>query len=271
MILNDSHRFAFVHVPKCAGTSVRQQLANFDSTGGAFAGGLMTLDGVGPVDTAHIPLNTLRDHFPEAFEKVATYASFAILRDPLDRFPASLFQRLKMYGETDIAALSPEAVRAVAAEVIDVLRAHGPRALLPHDFIHFQPQATYVELEDRRIVSNLFDMGNLGAFFAAANRQLGDTLKDSESLQAKKTNQSRVFRSSLASAMVSRIPTGLRYPLLALVPAGLKNALRRAAFEPGNKRLADIMQDAEIVRFVESFYARDIALYQEIRANQGAT
>lgn len=37
MIIDDRHRFVFVHIPKCAGTSVRQVLKQFDSYEGRWA------------------------------------------------------------------------------------------------------------------------------------------------------------------------------------------------------------------------------------------
>jgi len=30
MIVNDTHRFAFVHIPKCAGSTIRLALAPYD-------------------------------------------------------------------------------------------------------------------------------------------------------------------------------------------------------------------------------------------------
>jgi hypothetical protein len=254
-----------MHIPKCAGTSVREQLSRFDSYEGAFHRGVVSFDGLGDVDTHHIPLARLKDHFPEAFEKIVAYEVFAILRDPFKRFPASMFQRLRMYGETDIAALSPKEILTATREITAELEAYGSDGLMPHDLIHFQPQATYVELDGQRFVKHLYRIDDLTNFFAAVDRQLGGVLEeDPERLGSLRSNPTRIFRDAIVGRLVSLVPSAVRYPLLGLTPAWLKERLRGAAFEPSNARLVDIMKDPEVARFVSSFYARDIALWQEI-------
>src|SRR5690554_2986132 len=98
MIINDAHQFVFIHIPKCAGTAVRVRLGEFDSSGGAFSISKGFHTEIGELDMAHIPLPVLKRFFPEPYEKVRTYESFAIVRDPFQRFSSSLFQRLMMFG-----------------------------------------------------------------------------------------------------------------------------------------------------------------------------
>src|ERR1700756_1678559 len=97
MIINDPHEVVFVHVPKCGGTSIRLQLAEMDSYKGAFQYKGEHPD-LGKIHYAHIPLQFLSAAFPDAFDKVSRYKSFALLRDPFDRFASATFQRLEEFG-----------------------------------------------------------------------------------------------------------------------------------------------------------------------------
>ena len=88
MIIDDEHRVAFVHIPKCGGTSVRNQLAAIDSCKGEFYG-RRPHERLGLLDYCHIPLQTLAREFPTAYEKVGAYQSFAIVREPHARFASA--------------------------------------------------------------------------------------------------------------------------------------------------------------------------------------
>src|SRR5215469_2320355 len=97
MIIDDEHRVAFVHIPKCGGTSVRRQLAALDSCRGFFYD-RRDHDALGRLDYCHIPLAFLAAHFRDAFDKVAAYSAFALVRDPHSRFVSATFQRLALFG-----------------------------------------------------------------------------------------------------------------------------------------------------------------------------
>ena len=96
MIISDRHRFAFVHIPKCAGTSVRKALRPIDARDSIFDG-MGTHPHMGMVNYAHFTLDDLSCHFPDQYRKVAEYRSVAIVRDPVDRFFSAIFQRLREF------------------------------------------------------------------------------------------------------------------------------------------------------------------------------
>jgi hypothetical protein len=86
MIINKTNRFAFVHIPKCGGTSVRKVLDTFNEwsyLGNPWIGETKKL---GTVHFSHLPLQALRILFPEDLELVLKYESFALVRDPYERF-----------------------------------------------------------------------------------------------------------------------------------------------------------------------------------------
>ena len=59
MIIDDQNKFVFVHIPKCAGSSIRSKLDVFDTTGGFLRPPVQEVDGVGLLDLAHLPLSEL--------------------------------------------------------------------------------------------------------------------------------------------------------------------------------------------------------------------
>lgn len=95
MIISDTYRFAFIHIPKCAGTTVRQYFDKYDQK--AIESGLKSHPEFGVFDYNHIPLHVLHYFFLTEYEKVRAYYSFAILRDPFARFPSSVNMRLVLH------------------------------------------------------------------------------------------------------------------------------------------------------------------------------
>ena len=180
MIVNDAHRFSFVRIPKCAGTSVRVRLGEFDTSGGAFSVSKGFHPEIGEIDMAHIPLLILKRFFPEHYEKVLTYESFAIVRDPFQRFSSSLYQRLMMFSAENVRALSVRDLEAASEDAISVLEENINSDLMPYGFIHFQPQHTYLKCDGAQIVRNVFDISDLASFFTAAGAQLGVAIEDVE-------------------------------------------------------------------------------------------
>ena len=167
MIIDDIHRVAFVHVPKCAGTSVRRQLQDLDRSETPFYG-RREHDRLGPIDYAHLPLSYLESDFPEALAKLADYESFALVRDPHKRFISAIFERLALFkGVTGTTATVADAIRE-AGEVIDWLR-HRTRFCDP-SYIHFARQSDFVFLNGLEIVRNVYavdDLVDFGVHIAA--------------------------------------------------------------------------------------------------------
>jgi hypothetical protein len=76
MIISDSRRFVFVHVPKSAGTRIREALAPFGDGGSAVS-----------LDTTHETLPALLARHPE----LTTHFKFAFVRNPWERLVSFFF------------------------------------------------------------------------------------------------------------------------------------------------------------------------------------
>jgi hypothetical protein len=265
MIINDRKKFVFIHIPKCAGTSVRAHLSRFDTTGGVFSVTNGHHPGVGWIDMAHIPLATLKTHFPDVFDKVRTYESFAIVRDPFRRFSSSLFQRLKMYGQDKVSSLSVRELETATESAMEFLDQHRGDSLLPHDYIHFQPQYSYLVSDGERIVRNIYDIVDLAAFYSAVGRQMGAVIGDAESLATQRIGVARFHRSPLTRALDSLLTPDIRKMLTPVLPEALKKTIKGVLYQDKDTRFRKIVESQGVVDFIERFYADDIALYDAVR------
>ena len=157
MIICDEHRLVFVHIPKCAGTSVRKTLQNLDSRGDKFTSQRSNHPSLGQLDFVHIPLFVLREHFRPEFETLQEYWSIAVIRNPFNRFASSVSQHLNMYSAQSIQKRSREDIQIAIKTSIDYLsRQPKDPHLLSSEYIHFQKQVDYIDLDGVRVINNLY-------------------------------------------------------------------------------------------------------------------
>jgi hypothetical protein len=259
MILDDTHRTAFVHVPKCGGTSISLQFGDLDSYCGAFRrkGVHPTL---GAIHYAHIPLRFLRACYPVEFDKVSTYRSFALTRDPHARFASATFQRLEEFlgvPKIDITrARALEEARAVKGW----LAGRGPFCDL--EYIHFSRQVDYVYLDGARIVDAVFPIEDI-AELAVALEEICHIHFDPK--RRENTNfgsPSRLLSVlHLAKPLYSRVTSwAFRERLLLLA--------KRWKLQSPQSLYDDFRRDTEIRDFVEDYYAEDFRLYRTARSQR---
>jgi hypothetical protein len=254
VIISDEHRFAFVHVPKCAGTLVRMQLSHLDSYRGAFTG-KVDHPVLGRIDLAHLPLQVVADHFPVEFDKLGRYGSAALLREPHERFLSALMQRLRLWRGSSMSLVTREEIVREAAAVMRVLDA-DPR-LMPVAFTHFTRQASFIEFEGRQVVGHLFPVGDLPRFarFVAqwTGHEFDPLRRENFSVAPGRPWMRRVVR--LARPVYRRI-----------LPQAVKNSLHTRMIRAGIYRSAtglhtSLFGDDILRRFVADYYARDFVLY----------
>lgn len=265
MIISHTHRFAFVHIPKCAGTTIRKQLQPFDSLGGKFTKRVDKHPVLQNLDYVHIPLFTLREYFPAEFNAVQSYYSFAVMRNPINRFASSLYQRLDMYSDVPARRMSARAIRYAIDEAIEFLsnQASEPH-LLPPEFIHFQRQVDYIMLDNCTVIGNIYRIDDV-------DKLLNDlTVRIGESIYPKR-EQTYVFKKSMAyknknlgAAIDASLPlTGF---IVRRLPAKIKHVIQQKMFEPLNDQLLKYFSEAHVIDFIMEYYAQDIVLWQHYNA-----
>lgn len=94
MIISEKHRFAFIHIPKCAGTSIRTMIREADPDRFQQWGWSWMPRHQRYGDTAHMPLVDLT---PPLLNQVRNFRTVTIVRDPLDRFHSSVEQHFSQH------------------------------------------------------------------------------------------------------------------------------------------------------------------------------
>ncbi|NNU15084.1 hypothetical protein HK107_01940 [Parvularcula sp. ZS-1/3] len=263
MIISHPHRFVFLHIPKCAGTSVRQQLQPFDTSDGRFSGPL-DHEKLGAIYGTHLPLSILEKHFPETFEEVRAFRAFAVMRDPEGRFRSALAQRLRELHSVELAHAEDDLVEDEIGKVIEELS--KGEELPPKGFIHFLPQHRWIEHEDERFADDLFWMSDVAGMLSAISNhtgeRLGEALRANESAEYRFPGLIRTTRRA-STALRERLPVGayrsivkMAKPLLTKDKGGTPKPL------PGGETLSGFLRD---------YYARDFELAGEVTSREAAS
>lgn len=265
MIINDQHQLAFIHIPKCAGTSVRKSLQPFDSRYGMFTNRVDNHPDLGQLDYVHIPVYTLSEYFPEEFAAVRDYWSFAVMRDPLVRFASSVSQRMKMYSDQPIQKRSLREIRTVIDESIDYLsRKPRGRHLLPPEYIHFQKQADYIELDGVRILDRIYTVNQIDALMADVEQRVGQSQVESNTAGGvTQANRTVVFRNEFLRRVIETARP-ITDRLGKVLPESTKQMVRDCVYVPRDQRMKVLFESDDVQVFIRQYYADDIALYRQI-------
>lgn len=170
MIIVENHGLAFVHIPKCAGTTVREQLVKLDDTASQFAG-VQTHPQLGRIDYMHLPLGVLAQYFPDTFGALTRLDVYAITRDPQARFQSSVSEYLKRIQNRRMAELSSADLQSVVEEVMRKLE-NAPE-VFPYEIAHFTPQCAYIFYQNRQIAQHTFALDHIEALFAVLAARAG--------------------------------------------------------------------------------------------------
>lgn len=263
MILSDSHRFVFIHVPKCAGTSVRNAVLSFHDADSRFLKLVERHPELGEIDYRHLPLSLLRDLDPEAFGKLKEYESYALLRDPYQRFQSAMSQRAKMYLGKEFAQLSDDEIRAETEKVVAYLRS-DPAVISP-EYVHFSRQSDFVGINGERLVRNLYPVEHLDLFVQALTRQIGLA-----SLEIGHANKTTVFRHPQLKRVMYGGSALARRVLPSPVHEALRVSARRVLMKSGGTQPHPVLSEPVFQDFIRDYYAEDIALHRDVLAGVAA-
>jgi hypothetical protein len=268
MIISDRHRFAFVHIPKCGGTSVRTALQALDERSARYFGrGRSVHPELGPLDFHHVPLAVLRDHFADDFACLRDYAAFALCRDPFERFPSSVFQKIR---GGDPARVSADEMRrevdAVIRRLSDLPR--GAPVVEP-DLIHFSRQSDYVELDGERIVGNVFRVSEIDEMLARIAELTGCQGPSAGRENARMRYINPVLQAvdrRLQPLVMGVLPRSVWKPAFTVLKHGLVRAGLLARWDDWHR---EIFASEDVRAFIASFYADDVRLYADCAKARG--
>lgn len=257
IIISDRHKFVFVHIPKCAGTTVRTLLEQFDETDGAYAPSIRKHPTLGRVDYTHLPLKLLREIAPEDFGKVRTYRAFALVRDPEARFVSALSQRLKMYGTHELAQIDTAEADRLAGEVVE--RLQDPSAAHLPEFIHFARQSDFISCDGEELIEDLYPTTHVSHLVREIGRITGEDMG-----RVGNDNPTLVFRNDGLRRLAlggKAISQGLLGTQATTTLRGWARRLLMTPLQDGGRHfpLGD-----EVRAFVRTFYAEDFRLYARV-------
>lgn len=177
MIVSHQFETVFMHIPKCAGTSIRQMLGRGDPECEKMWGYRFLPRHQRFGDSAHIPLVDLP---PDKLDAARRYTAFAVIRDPLERFLSAISQHLSQH-----AYRTPVTASQILDEV-DSVRIRYDAA-----YIHFCPQHFFTHIGDRQLVDRVFRMDdpNMDKLISMFLSQRGFA---SEALELGRVNESTV-------------------------------------------------------------------------------
>lgn len=257
-IVSDGRQLMFLHIPKCAGSTISEQLRRqIDCDPRFLFSGGFDHPRVGRIMGPHVPLPVMREVAPETFQKLYHYQSYAVTREPFERFISGIDQHLREFRRVDdidaipiseLTRLVDKAMTRLAAEPVWV----------EMDLCHLTRQVDFVDLEGERLVGSLYD-----------TRTLGELARDMATRHGVYVNPSFAYnraRDKLSGRSLGFLRRGARF-LRRILPdesyrrlAGLaENALLQTA---NKKRL---LGSDSVRAFVDDFYADDFELWASVR------
>lgn len=262
MIICEAQKFAFVHIPKNGGTSIRKALSEFVHDPRFEAGRVVDLQGKGQLDHVHIPLFLLEALYPDAMDKLQSYRSFAVIREPYSRFQSALNQWAKNVRKERLMDL-PES--KVAEYVALHLLNDGIQERTSPSLIHFLPQTAFTFLKGKQVVDLLVPFEQLDTMWP----RILNHIDVDPTLVLSKENPSMKYRSRLARG----IAQPLRKPLNGAwsnLPIGIKQfVIKQFLIEAKSeqKTRLDIKSIIETQGLTANFlkqYQADMSLYREL-------
>lgn len=263
MIICPSQGFAFVHIPKNAGTSVRTQILKCDEA--AIEMGLTgTHPVLGKVDFGHIPLDLLQEHFPDNYAYLEKLPSFAIVRDPLDRFGSAFRQVLWQYEQRPMTLIPKEEVRQKALEMLDVLE--GQVVAPDHQHVFFTRQERFIFNGDTQVVTYVVPMALVPQLIGYWSQQTGVPMETGV-----KANQNV----ELKYKGIGGLAYGINGLMRRVLPIDLHNRIKDTALKvlASGKNAAQesgVLDIPEVQDFVARHYARDMEIFRAVEAQSSA-
>lgn len=262
MLISPKHSLIFVHIPKNAGTSIRHQLRDTDPDH-IFMGKPQDHPELGRIDYAHIPLHRLRTHFPDEYAHFADCDSFAMVRNPLDRFGSALRQMLWQYEERPMTLIPADELRGLTLRMLDDIA--GEVDDPSYKFIFFTRQADYIFDQGKQVISHLIPIDLsaelLDYFSARTGVQLDRDRRSNQNVELKVKGR--------FGAMAYRANAALRKALPPSLHGALKGAALKALAKEGSAAEASgILDIPEVQQFVTEHYARDQEIFDQVMARR---
>ena len=262
MIICPEQGFVFVHIPKCAGSSVRSQIVKCDPAHIA-RGDMSDHPVLGQIDLGHIPLSQMREHFPEDYAYVRDLPAFAVVRDPLDRFGSALRQVLWQYEQRPMTLIPPDELREKTLRLLDDIEAEIDNP--SYRLIFFARQTEFVFDGEDRLVDHLIPIDLVADFLGFISQRTNVPLDTGA-----RANQNVDLRFKWLGNIAYRVNGVLWKVLPKDAHARIKDAALRILANPGKNaaNTSGVLDLPEVRDFVAEHYRGDQALFDSVTARK---
>jgi hypothetical protein len=257
MIASEEYGFAFIHIPKNAGSSLRDQLMDVDDFESAFYKTKQHPE-LGFYDSSHVPLARLRKHFPDAFEKVSRLTTYTIVREPADRFLSAIAQRARQFHHQLPDTLDEATIRD---EVDKAIASIDKESFPPREFVHFSRQSDFIYLDGEQFVDNVYPIEAFDRLVTEIERHLGRKL-----ISGFHANRTVTFRHPALADILVRSKNLAKEHLPIRQYNWLRDRAMRTLTKPGVSRFNEVVRQSDAaMAFIRDYYRLDFETYEAAR------
>jgi len=266
MIISNTLGFAFLHIPKCSGTSIRRALLPWDSYEGKWWGRETEPDGL-ELDLAHMTPETIRSRRPKVFAEIDQLERYAVLRDPEDRLLSSFNEHLDLVYRTTVVRESTARLAEMATDIEKTLTATPDP--LPASLVHFTPQVRYLILDGRRYVPNVYRLDDLERLRNDLNSRHGTAIESFEHLRRRENVDNLRFRVASAEGLIWRTNALVWRYTPKPVHTFVKTIGRGILTTQKGKNTSDRFRESAAFRgLLERVYSEDLELWNSVQNPQ---
>jgi hypothetical protein len=257
LIISNKYKFSFIHIPKCAGSHIKNALQQFND-GENYTKRIGALNNIENVDFAHLPLKFLKNNIPHEYEKLCEFETYAIVRDPEERFYSAFSQYVKKKHRVGVKDLDIIQLKIYLNDVICWLKDNGELEIYPSEFIYFMPQCKFIFCDNQQIVKGLYFIDDLDVFVKDLESYLGTEIRlDDKGVGSNKTVE---YRSPIVKLIFNRRVRIMLRKVKKLIPRSSLLFLMNIIYKPSKGDWSLVLKNEEITKTITDIYKQDYTL-----------
>jgi len=261
MIISYTKRICFIHIPKCAGTTIRKLLRPIDEKSWEIEKNELKKR---KYDIDHLPLFALEKFLPQIYSKIFDFDTYAIVRNPYERFTSAFSQRMIMYRGRKLHDLSKKELKHEIETLIEYLvKNNKENFLLQNEYIHFSKQTEYIFNHNQQLIKNIYTIDEIEVLID----RLIETINDDRLIyEREKENQTLFYKNSfLKRVKLVLYHTHINKIFYAL-PEKTKMKIKYHTMINDKSKGPDIFNSDYVRSFIEEYYKKDIDYYSIIKS-----
>jgi hypothetical protein len=233
-------------------------LATWIRWGGCFTGRLTKFRG--PQQKAHLPLDVIRQYFPEVFDLIMGLDKIVIVRDPAARFLSAMSQRARETHKKFLDEMTPEEIRADFQAIVAHLKDHPDLPAYP--FRHFIRQSGFARLDGEIVTEHVVPLERLPDLMEYLSKRTGRQLD-----KGFHSNQTVAIRNKQLKASLIGFKNWAKRVLPVKTYGRVRDVgLKLFAQKGVASHVTETMEQERFRQFVSDFYRADYELLEYARA-----